>query len=65
MTKPPAPYPAEPTHGSQIIASDRFRRIQRRHHLKELEKWSLAFLLAALAWAGVVLVVAFITGSIA
>ena len=63
MTKPPAPYPAEPTHGSRFHESDRHRRIARRNHLKELDKWSLAFLLAALAWAGIVLVVALITWS--
>ena len=54
MTKPPAPYPPEPTHGSQIIASERFRRIQRRNHLHELQVWSLVFLIACLGWAGIV-----------
>ena len=64
MIKPPAPYPPEPTHGSQIIESDRRRRIARRNHLKELQQWFFAFLLAALICAFVVVGAALITGSI-
>lgn len=49
MTKPPAPYLAEPTHGSQIIDSDRRRRIARRAGLHGLQVWSLVLLIAALS----------------
>ena len=55
MTRPPAPYRPEPTHGSQIIESDRRRRIARRANLHELQVWSLVFLIAALSGAGAVL----------
>ena len=64
MTKPPAPYPPEPTHGSRILESDRHRRIARRDHLKELEVWSLVFLIAALGWAGIVVAIALVRGFI-
>ncbi|WP_104128040.1 hypothetical protein [Cryobacterium sp. Y57] len=63
MTRPPAPYPPEPTHGSRILESDRRRRIARRNHLHELEVWSLVFLIAALGWAGTVGVIALIVWS--
>ena len=65
MTKPPAPYPPEPTHGSRILESDRHRRIARRNHLHELEVWSLVFLIACLGWAGIVVGTALIARWIA
>jgi hypothetical protein len=65
MTRPPTPYPAEPTHGSRILESDRHRRIARRAHLRELETVSFILLIGALLGAVVVLVSNLIAGSIA
>ena len=57
MTKPPAPYLAEPTHGSQIIDSDRRRRIARRQTVVEVRRWLISFTIGVNI-AAVVLVVA-------
>ena len=53
--RPSAPYPAEPTHGAEILKSDRLARVARRNHLHELEVWSLVILIAALCGAAAVL----------
>ncbi|MDJ0337419.1 hypothetical protein [Cryobacterium sp. PH31-O1] len=45
MTKPPAPYPAEPTHGSQIIDSDRRRRVAQRQTVVEVRRWLVSLVI--------------------
>ena len=60
MTKPPAPYLAEPRHGSQIIESYRRRRVARRKSLRNLGQWSLVLLIAALSAVAAVLFAALV-----
>jgi uncharacterized membrane protein len=57
MTKPTAPYPAEPTHGSQILADDRRRRIANRSARRRFHLIFFGSLTIALAATAAVLIV--------
>ena len=50
--RPSAPYPAEPTHGSHIIESDRRRRVSGRARRRLIMEWLLVGLILALLVVG-------------
>jgi len=57
MTKPPAPYIAEPAHGSQILADNRRRRIAIRNARSRFLIIFFGSMSIALAATAVVLIV--------
>ncbi|TFD47608.1 hypothetical protein E3T46_17605 [Cryobacterium sp. Hh11] len=54
--RPSSPYPPEPTHGSQIIESDRRRRVNGRARRRLIMEWLLVAAILALLAAGVRLI---------
>ncbi|WP_104137308.1 hypothetical protein [Cryobacterium sp. Y62] len=50
--RPSSPYPPEPTHGSQIIMSDRRQRVARRARRKLIMEWLFVGLILALLVVG-------------